>query len=490
MTQRTANRQLKKLIDESGLPYDGIARAVRAVASESGQRLGTNKSAVHHWILGAEPSGATPGYLAEALSRRLGRRITREDLGLGSPVGGEDENIGLTLDFDPIETLTAIGEADVNRRRFLAIFAYSMAAAMLPLETVQEAAARTRTIRSGAVAGHADVAAVRDMVKLFMDMDERHGGQHGRSAFAQYLVTDVASLCRGRFASDEARAEALSVASAGAHLAGWKAYDSGEQGLAQRYYLQSLALARASNIPGQDGFVMRTMSQQGMKLHRPEHCLALAETGWDRAKGRVDGQVEALFAITHAHALAKTGQTRRALADVDRAQAALAAGDEVPVLGAGVGAACGHRPFPYGEGVRDARRPPQRGPPVRDGSGQPSGHDVCADHRPRPGRASRATGQAGQHRAGVYHLGPRDRHHGRGEVRSHPQGYPLFALRPATVPGPRRAVRRRTRRARPRLPRPPALTGRENPRWSTSAAADDNNPASTNGTGSDRYLER
>jgi len=330
MTQRTANHQLKKLIDESGLPYEGIARAVRAVASESGQRLGTNKSAVHHWILGAEPSGATPGYLAEALSRRLGRRITREDLGLGSPVGGEDENIGLTLDFDPIETLTAIGEADVNRRRFLATSAYSMAAAMLPLETVQEAAARTRTIRSGAVAGHADVAAVRDMVKLFMDMDERHGGQHGRSAFVQYLVTDVASLCRGRFASDEARAEALSVASAGAHLAGWKAYDSGEQGLAQRYYLQSLALARASNIPGQDGFVMRTMSQQGMKLHRPEHCLALAETGWDRAKGRVDGQVEALFAITHAHALAKTGQTRRALADVDRAQAELATGDEVP----------------------------------------------------------------------------------------------------------------------------------------------------------------
>lgn len=33
---------------------------------------------------------------------------------------------------------------------------------------------------------------------------------------------------------------------------------------------------------------MRTMSQQGMKLPRLEHCLALAETGWDRAKGRVD----------------------------------------------------------------------------------------------------------------------------------------------------------------------------------------------------------
>lgn len=332
MTQRTANHQLKALIEEAGLPYDGVARAVKAVALESGQRLGTNKSAVHHWTLGAIPAGPTIGYLAEALSRRLGRRITREDLGLGSPGGGEDDSIGLTLDFDPIATLTAIGEADVNRRRFLAASAYSMATATLPLQTVQEAAARTRTVSGGGVAGHADVAAVRDMVKLFMDMDEKHGGQHGRAAFVQYLITDVAQLCRGRFAGDNVRAEALSVASAAAHLCGWKAYDSGEQGLAQRYYLQSLALARASGVPGQDGFVMRTMSQQGMKLHRPEHCLALAETGWDRVRGRVGQQVEALFAVTHAHALAKTGQTRRALADVQLAETALAAGagDEVP----------------------------------------------------------------------------------------------------------------------------------------------------------------
>lgn len=89
---------------------------------------------------------------------------------------------------------------------------------------------------------------------------------------------------------------------------GWKAYDSGEQGLAQRYYLQSFALAQTSGVPGQDGFVMRTMSQQGMKLHRTEHCLALAETGWDRARGRVGRQVEVLFAVTHAHVLAKTAR--------------------------------------------------------------------------------------------------------------------------------------------------------------------------------------
>ncbi|MGX1887607.1 hypothetical protein [Streptomyces sp. NPDC055287] len=93
---------------------------------------------------------------------------------------------------------------------------------------------------------------------------------------------------------------------------------------------------------------MRTMAQQGLKLHRPEHCLALA--GWGRAKGRVDARGEALFAVTHTHALAKTGRRRQAVADVGRAHTALA------VVGSGVVAAGGRRPLPNGQGLRDPRR--------------------------------------------------------------------------------------------------------------------------------------
>ncbi|WP_206312861.1 hypothetical protein [Streptomyces sp. 196(2019)] len=65
-----------------------------------------------------------------------------------------------------------------------------------------------------------------------------------------------------------------------------------------------------------------------MKPYRPEHCLALASTGW----GRAPHQVEALLAVTHAHALAKGGQTRHALADIQLAETTLTAGtgDEAP----------------------------------------------------------------------------------------------------------------------------------------------------------------
>ncbi|MER5649517.1 hypothetical protein [Streptosporangium sp. NPDC002524] len=167
---------------------------------------------------------------------------------------------------------------------------------------------------------------------MFTEMDERHGGQHGRSALVQYLMSDVAALCQGRFRTEEARRHMVSAAASGVHLAGWKAYDAGEQGLAQRYYLQSYALATDSGVIGHDAFVMRTMAQQGMKLHRPEHCLALAESGLSRIRGKVDAQTEALFAVTHAHALAKTGKRHSAIQEVERARTYLAAeqGDEMP----------------------------------------------------------------------------------------------------------------------------------------------------------------
>ncbi|MFJ4189969.1 hypothetical protein [Kitasatospora sp. NPDC089509] len=63
----------------------------------------------------------------------------------------------------------------------------------------------------------------------------------------------------------------LSATAVSVHLAGWKAYDAGEQGLAQRYYHQSYGLAVESGIVG-----------------------------------RVDASTEALFAVTHAHGLAAT----------------------------------------------------------------------------------------------------------------------------------------------------------------------------------------
>ncbi|WP_310718872.1 hypothetical protein [Streptomyces lydicus] len=241
MVMRTPNQQLKEIVAESGLTSAAVAKAVRAVAAECGTALRTNKSTVEHWIAGVTPQGDTGRYVAVALSRRLGRLLTPADLGLAEPE--EDDSIGLALEDDPIDALLPMWRCELDRRRFLTTSAYSVAAAALPLTYVQEIADRTAAARSGHTVGTAEVAAVRDMVRVFSEMDERHGGQHGRSALVQYLRDDVAPLCRGRFRTEEMRQQMLSAASRGVRLLGWKSYDAGQQGLAQRYYLQPYALA-------------------------------------------------------------------------------------------------------------------------------------------------------------------------------------------------------------------------------------------------------
>jgi len=91
-------------------------------------------------------------------------------------------------------------------------------------------------------------------------------------------------------------------------------------------------LTKPIGVVGHDGFVMRTMAMQGLRLHRPEHCLNLAETGLNRAEGRVDAQTESLFRVVYAHTLAKAGKRRAALTEAERARVLLTAapGDDVP----------------------------------------------------------------------------------------------------------------------------------------------------------------
>ncbi|MEV5680992.1 hypothetical protein [Streptomyces sp. NPDC052179] len=326
------NQRLRDLITESGLTYEALAKAVRQVAAECGVELGTNKGMIRHWLNGVVPQETTARFLAVALSRHTGRLLTLADLGLPSPNVAENDTMGLSLGADPIDALLPMWRAELDRRTFLTSSAYSVAAAALPLDYVQEMAGRAAAARTGHMVGMAEVSAVRDMVRMFSEMDERHGGSHGRSALVQYLRDDVAPLCRARFRNEEMRQHMLSAASRGVHLLGWKSYDAGQQGLAQRYYLQSYALAVESGITGHDGFIMRTMAMQGLKLHRPEHCQGLAETGLNRAKGKVDNATMALFRVVHAHTLAKGNQRRAAIAEADQARELLTAdkGDETP----------------------------------------------------------------------------------------------------------------------------------------------------------------
>ncbi|OEU88646.1 regulator [Streptomyces abyssalis] len=80
--QRVPNRQLSALIAEAGFSNAGLARRVDQLGLEHGLDLRYDKTSVTRWLRGQQPRGTTPALIAEVFTRRLGRRLTAQDLGL------------------------------------------------------------------------------------------------------------------------------------------------------------------------------------------------------------------------------------------------------------------------------------------------------------------------------------------------------------------------------------------------------------------------
>ncbi|MFE9390277.1 hypothetical protein [Streptomyces sp. NPDC006784] len=79
---RTPNRALRALLEESEWTQAAFARALARLGAEVGIHLRYDRTSVAHWLRGSRPDPRVQHLMAEALSRRLGRRITVADLGM------------------------------------------------------------------------------------------------------------------------------------------------------------------------------------------------------------------------------------------------------------------------------------------------------------------------------------------------------------------------------------------------------------------------
>lgn len=191
---RSPNTALADVIAEAGCTYEVLARDVRTVAAESGVTLHTSRSAVHSWVMGGTPSGQTRSYIAEALTRRMKRKVTPTEIGLGCAGTGE------ALGADPLANATDLGRFVMLRRRNFLNAAFATAAVALPLAYDHQAVAATLRAaeRRGAV-GTEEVATVRELTETFRSMDERLGGGHGLTMVTAYLTDTVVPMLEGRF---------------------------------------------------------------------------------------------------------------------------------------------------------------------------------------------------------------------------------------------------------------------------------------------------
>ncbi|MFB7945052.1 tetratricopeptide repeat protein [Kitasatospora phosalacinea] len=295
------NHLLREAISSTHWTYEALAAAVRRIGAENGESLRTNKSAVAHWVKGRQPTGQVGQYVAEALSRRAGRSVTTVEIGFAEP------SESLANSHDPIEAATVLGRADVDRRNFLAVAAFSAAGVAMPLGYDPEPISRLMRTRTTATrVGAEEVEVVRQITAVFSSADERLGGGHGLTTVTAYLADTAAPMLSARFPSEGVRQQAFGAVAELAYLAGWKHHDLGQEGAAQRYYQLGYQLAVEADPNGHAGWMMRALAHQALSLKQPRNCLALIENALRRSVGRVDGQTEALLHITHARAFAAT----------------------------------------------------------------------------------------------------------------------------------------------------------------------------------------
>ncbi|RAG83552.1 regulator [Streptacidiphilus pinicola] len=377
------------MIEEAGFSHAGLARRVDQLGSEHGLDLRYDKTSVTRWLRGQQPRGATPALIAEVFTRRLGRRLTAQDLGLDAcaPVYA-----GLEFAESPAEAVDIVASMwrkDTGAHSELRRIAFTPAGLVVPSrdwligrtddrvarETPQDLGradlprgeagrndparndlaragipAQTRRDGSGVAAGGGgatggpggpggeQVAALRGVPRVSRgdvaamravgDLFRALDNAYGGGHARQALIRYLESEAEPmlRGRYNEAIGRALFGAVADlTRLAGWTSYDIGAHGLAQRYFVQSLRLAQAANDRLYGGYVLVTMSRQAVYLGHGREAVQLARVAQQGVGSTAPVAAQALMHAAEARGHGLLGDARSCTAALVRAERALQA---------------------------------------------------------------------------------------------------------------------------------------------------------------------
>ncbi|MFF3428943.1 sporulation protein [Streptomyces sp. NPDC002602] len=155
--------------------------------------------------------------------------------------------------------------------------------------------------------GHSDVTKLREAAEDARRWDSKYGGGDWRSSMVpECLRVDAAPLLLGAYTDEVGRALFGATAEL-TRLAGWMAFDTGQQEAAQRYYIQALRLARAAADVPLGGYVLASMSLQATYRDFPDEGVDLAQAAVERNRGLATARTMSFFRLVEARAHAKAG---------------------------------------------------------------------------------------------------------------------------------------------------------------------------------------
>lgn len=317
------NEQLAALMREAGFLREdgtvGLKVFARAVSRHAHRSL--THTYVRRWLNGMVPRDeTTKSAVTTALSDRLGRTITQEEVGFGRSKK-VPHDLGLSYPGKAAEGITAVTklwQADLDSISTLLTApantaAWNEASLSWLVTTHHEVSIGTGRRK----VGPADIAGIQATTELFDRLDGQHGGGHARRALIEFLRTDVAVLLQGSY-RDKVGHELHKAAAQATLLGAWMSYDAGLHGLAQRYFIQALKLAEASSDRLLGASILDAMSHQATFLGRYREAANLARAARMGTATAGSPSAAAHFSAMEARALARLGDS----AECDRAMAA------------------------------------------------------------------------------------------------------------------------------------------------------------------------
>ncbi|MGH3929622.1 MAG: helix-turn-helix domain-containing protein [Pseudonocardiaceae bacterium] len=199
-------------------------------------------------------------------------------------------DLGLVWSATTAATVEVVGKpwrADVQRRSVLLTAAWVASAFAGPIhEWLLDRQDEVLQDRPGRHVGQSDIDALWVMCEAFTDADLRLGGGYARSTLMHYVNQVALPLLHGSYSEAIGR-ELMAATARLCNLCAYTSYDSGRQGLAQRYYIQALRLAQASGNRSLGAHILADMSTQAHYLGNVAQALELATAGYRTALDRV-----------------------------------------------------------------------------------------------------------------------------------------------------------------------------------------------------------
>ncbi|MFJ5308271.1 MFS transporter [Streptomyces sp. NPDC088350] len=336
--QRGPNEKLGTVLALAGISNAGLARRVNDLGAQRGLTLRYDKTSVARWVSkGMVPQGAAPHLIAAAIGQKLGRPVPLHEIGLADADPAPEVGLAFPRDVgQAVRSATELYRLDLAGRRAgsggiwqslagsFAVSAYATPASRWLITPADSSVAREANSAEASgtplKVGHSDVQKLREAAEDARRWDSKYGGGDWRSSMVpECLRVEAAPLLLGSY-SDEVGRALFGASAELTRLAGWMAFDTGQQEAAQRYYIQALRLARAAADVPLGGYVLASMSLQATYRGFGDEGVDLAQAALERNRGLATARTMSFFRLVEARSHAKAGDAQAAGAALKAAE--------------------------------------------------------------------------------------------------------------------------------------------------------------------------